>query len=101
MAAHYGESYTYKDLAPRAPKNVSATVNGTILKINWEKNSEADFSYYRVYRDTIPGFLPDTTKRIAKTNDTAYTELFKPGRNYYYKISATDKQGNESPRAKR
>jgi len=95
----YGESYTYKDLAPRAPHNLTSSINGTLLKINWAKNTEADFAYYRIYRDTIPGFIPDTTKRIAKTNDTTYTELFKPGRNYYYKISATDNQGNESPKS--
>ncbi len=95
----YGESYTYQDLAPRPPHNLASTINGTILKINWAKNTEADFAYYRIYRDTIPGFIPDTTKRIAKTNDTTYTELFKPGRNYYYKISATDNQGNESPKS--
>jgi len=95
----YGESYTYQDLAPRVPKNVTATINETALKLNWVQNTEADFAYYRIYRDTIPGFLPDTTKRIAKTNDTTYTELFKPGRNYYYKISATDNQGNESPKS--
>ncbi|NWF91251.1 MAG: right-handed parallel beta-helix repeat-containing protein, partial [Ignavibacteriaceae bacterium] len=46
----YGESYIYVDLPPRPPVNLTANVD-TLIKLNWNKNTEADFSYYKVYRD--------------------------------------------------
>jgi hypothetical protein len=47
----YGESYLYIDLPPRSPVNLTANVD-SLIKLNWNKNTEADFSYYNVYRDT-------------------------------------------------
>ncbi len=47
----YGWTYTYMDLAPRPPHNVTAVNENGLIKLTWNKNTEADFSHYRIYRD--------------------------------------------------
>ncbi len=49
----YGWTYTYNDLAPRPPHNVTAVIEEGFVKLTWNKNTEADFSHYRIYRDTV------------------------------------------------
>jgi hypothetical protein len=94
-----GQSYTYRDLAPKPPRNVTAQfVDGKIL-LKWNKNREADFFRYRVYRDTIPNFIYDTTKIIAEIPDTTYTDdlpNYYKAKTYYYKITAIDRAINQS-----
>ena len=93
----YGESYKYLDYAPKPPKNLTAEMNENEVILNWLYNTEADFSHYRVYRDTVPNFIYDTTKIIAEVKDTTiYKDKIRTGRNVYYKITAMDKQGNQS-----
>ncbi len=93
----YGESYKYQDYAPKPPKNLTAEMNENEVILNWLYNTEADFSHYRVYRDTVPNFIYDTTKIIAEVKDTTiYKDKIRTGRNVYYKITAMDKQGNQS-----
>src|SRR5690606_9267431 len=93
----YGESYTYQDLAPRQPVNISGLVDTSYILLSWNRNSEADTSHYNIYRDTIPDFTIDSTKLIASTADTFFIH-YPPyeNRQYVYKITCTDKQGNES-----
>ena len=93
----YGESYKYLDYAPKPPKNLTAEMNENEVILNWLYNTEADFSHYRVYRDTVPNFIYDTTKIIAEVKDTTiYKDKIRTGRNVYYKITAMDNQGNQS-----
>jgi hypothetical protein len=91
-----GTEYTYLDLAPRAPVNLTATVDSMQVKLTWNKNTEADTAYYNVYFDTTANFIIDTTKLISRQKDTTY-KFTKPiiGR-YYVKITAEDTQGNKS-----
>ena len=92
----YGESYVYVDLPPRPPVNLTANVD-TLIKLNWNKNTEADFSYYNVYRDTAFNFTVDSTKLIASVTDTFYYHTFPSNiETLYYKLTAVDNQGNES-----
>jgi hypothetical protein len=95
----YGEIYTYRDLAPKPPSNLTAVYDSGLVKLTWNKNTEADFYYYRVYRDTVPNFMYDTTKIIAVLADTFYydsvPEKFLAG-DYYYKITALDSVGHQS-----
>ncbi len=92
-----GESYTYQDLAPKPPRNLTASVDSVRIYLNWLKNTEADFYQYRVYRDTIPNFIYDTTKIIAVTSDTTFSLLLTSNNNMYFKITAIDNQNNQSP----
>jgi hypothetical protein len=92
----YGESYLYVDLPPRPPVNLTANVD-SLIKLNWNKNTEADFSFYNVYRDTAFNFAFDSTKLIASVTDTFYYHIFPSNvETLYYKLTAVDNQGNES-----
>jgi hypothetical protein len=95
-----GESYTYQDLAPKPPRNLTASMDSGLVHLKWNKNTEADLFRYRVYRDTVPDFIYDTTKIIAVLSDTTFyddpPQKFISG-NYYYKITAIDSAYHQSP----
>ena len=95
----YGWTYTYQDLAPRPPHNLTAVIEGGLVKLTWNKNTEADFSHYRVYRDTVTILIYDSTKMIGETVDTFYNDNLPPVNKetrFYYVITAFDNQGNQS-----
>ena len=47
------EKVIFMLIYPReSPVNLTANVD-SLIKLNWNKNTEADFSYYKVYRDTV------------------------------------------------
>ncbi len=95
----FGETYTYQNLAPRAPINLSAVVsklNNTIT-LSWNHNSEADTAYYNVYRDTTENFIIGPAKFVGSASDTSFTEPIPIGaESLYYKITAVDLDFNES-----
>jgi hypothetical protein len=92
----YGESYIYVDLPPRTPVNLTVNVD-SLIKLSWNKNTEADLNHYNLYRDTINNFQIDSTKLIASIADTFYYQIF-PSKveSLYFKLTAVDNQGNES-----
>ena len=95
----YGWTYTYQDLAPRPPHNVTATIEEGFVKLTWNKNTEADFSHYRIYRDTLSILIYDSTKIRGETVDTFYYDNLPPVNHetrFYYVITAFDNQGNQS-----
>jgi hypothetical protein len=92
----FGEIYTYQDLAPKPPRNLTAEVD-SIIKLRWNKNTEADFNYYNLYRDTVKNFTIDTTKLVASVTDTFYHHIIPAGvESLYFKLAGVDNQGNES-----
>jgi hypothetical protein len=93
----FGEIYTYQDLAPLAPRNLSAVVDSNTILVKWNKNTEADTSFYKVYRDTVSGFTIDSTKLVSSSADTFFVQP-NPHINtrYVYKVTCVDNQGNES-----
>jgi hypothetical protein len=93
----FGESYKYIDLAPAAPLNLTALVDSNYITLNWNRNSEADTSFYNVYRDTVINFTIDSTKLISSSVDTFFAQI-NPHNviKYVYKVTCVDKQGNES-----
>jgi hypothetical protein len=93
-----GETYTYKDLAPRAPVGLNVKSDSGKIVIKWNKNTEADFKNYKLYRDTVQNFITDSTRLISIQADTFYTHtVLSNWKKFYYKLTATDNQGNESP----
>jgi parallel beta-helix repeat protein len=93
----YGESYVYQDLAPKPPKNLTAVVDSSIITLSWNRNTEADFNHYNLYRDTTSNFQIDSTKLVASLTDTFYLHLIPPGvERLYFKLTGVDNQGNES-----
>jgi hypothetical protein len=92
-----GERYSYQDLAPKPPRNLSAVVDSEYITISWIPNTEADFSQYNLYRDTTANFTADSTTFVLSLSDTFYSHLIPDGIDaFYYKLTATDNQGNES-----
>jgi nitrous oxidase accessory protein NosD len=93
----FGETYNYEDLAPLAPRNLSAIVDSNTILVKWNKNTEADTAYYKVYRDTVSGFTIDSTKLVSSSKDTFFVQVNPHNvRRYVYKVTCVDKQGNES-----
>jgi len=93
----FGETYTYQDLAPLAPRNLSAIVDSNYILVKWNKNTEADTAYYKVYRDTVSGFAIDSTKLVSSSADTFFVQPIPHNiKRYVYKVTCVDKQGNES-----
>jgi parallel beta-helix repeat protein len=90
----YGESYTYQDIAPRPPVNISLIKDDINVKISWNKNTEADFSNYKIYKSDKSGFTADLSSYIQTVKDTILSD--KLSDKAYYKITAVDSQGNES-----
>jgi hypothetical protein len=92
-----GEKYKYQDLPPKIPVNFSAIVDSPEVKLIWNKNTESDFRFYRLYRDTVAGFIISPTNLAAELQDTFYIQQMPLwNKNYYYKITAVDNQANES-----
>lgn len=93
----FGESYSYQDLAPKPPRNLTAEIDSNIITLKWGKNTEADFNHYNLYRDTIANFAIDTTKLVASLQDTFYLHFIPVGiESLYFKLTGVDNQGNES-----
>ena len=94
-----GEKYTYRDLAPKPPKNLTAQMESGFVRLRWNKNTEADFSHYRIYRDTVPHFVYDTTKIIGVTSDTTFLDhlpVTAAAKKYYYLITSMDSTNHQS-----
>ena len=93
----FGDTYTYQDLAPLAPRNLSAVVDTNEIILKWNRNTEADTAYYKVYRDTVVSFQIDSTKLISSQTDTSFIQTIPlKASKYVYKITCMDNQGNES-----
>jgi hypothetical protein len=92
-----GCSYTYLDLAPKAPDSLRAFVDTLGINITWRNNYEADFNRYQVFRDTFPGFSPSVFNQIAEPETSLYLDPhINPGTSYFYRLTSVDNQNNVS-----
>ena len=85
--------------APATPTGVTISAgNGLALSLDWDDNTEPDFSEYGVYRNTT-GITPAsvTVDKIAETRSSRFvdTQLLL-GATYYYWINAYDMVENVS-----
>ncbi|MCH7964818.1 MAG: right-handed parallel beta-helix repeat-containing protein [Bacteroidetes bacterium] len=93
----FGERYEYIDLAPKPPRNLSAIIDSNFIALTWNPNTESDFNSYNIFRDTTANFTADSTTFVIGLIDTFYLHIIPPGIDaFYYKLTATDNQGNES-----
>ncbi len=93
----YGESYSYKDLAPKKPKITLVKKQNGEVKLNWRGGTEADFNSFSLYRSRDPQFIPNDNNKIFTGIDTLFTDsLQDPTDSYSYKLTAKDNQGNVS-----
>lgn len=88
-------AYSVDNLAPAVPAPFTGQYGGGTVALHWDPNTEADLAGYRLYRGTSPGFATGPGTLVAALADTGYTDL--AGQPYYYKLTAVDVHGNESP----
>ncbi len=89
----YGESCEYQDLAPLKPQSLVHDVTDSLVTLNWELNTEADFSHYQVdvyYDDAHSGGLLHHTR--SRFGDILPRGIDKA----LYTIISIDNQGNKS-----
>ena len=64
------------------------------IEINWKKSTTEDFAYYHLYRSEKSN---DTYDLIAKLYNPTFTDVVEEdGKEYYYRVSAIEKNGLES-----
>jgi hypothetical protein len=63
--------------------------------LQWGASGEPDFSAYRLYRGTSADFVPGPGNLLATQGVTGYVDA--AGAPYFYKLTAVDVHGNESP----
>jgi len=92
-----GEIYEYLNLSPKVPRGLTAKIDSGYIKLKWEKNTESDFSHYKLYCGKTAGFPMDTTTLLAVLTDTSYndTQPTEPV-TLYYKLTGVDTEKNES-----
>jgi hypothetical protein len=67
------------------------------LELSWAINSESDIAGYNVYRSEEEG-VPGTRLNSELLLTPAFRDMNAvPGRRYFYKATAVDRSGNESP----
>ncbi len=95
--SNWNSGYSTDDLIPQVPMYLFAASNDVDggIRLNWEPVPDADFEYYTVYRGLTPSFVP--TEPFAFTVDSAFVDASPEiGNTYYYLVTATDHNGNES-----
>lgn len=93
---------------PQAPTKMRVNKDGNDAYLDWPKvtkdtsNNLESVSFYRVFRGTAPDFVPDRsglTNQIGTATKSRYRDsnALLGGTNYYYRVTAVDAAGNESP----
>lgn len=87
--------YSLDNLAPLMPGAFSGEYSLGTARLHWAPNREADLAGYNLYRAATGDFMPEPGNRVASLRDTSFDDL--AGRRLFYKLSAFDIHGNESP----
>ena len=99
FASDLYEGFSTDDLAPSVPGNFEAELlDDYVAQLSWSPVDDNDFSYYSIYRSQEEGFDPSLIEPIANISDlNIFIDLtLEEGNDYYYVISATDVNENES-----
>ena len=87
--------YSVDNLAPLMPVAFSGEYGSGTARLHWAPNREAALAGYNLYRAETEDFVPGPRNRVASLRDTFFTDPV--GRRLFYKLSALDIHGNESP----
>ncbi len=87
--------HSVDNLAPTAPTRLAGMYTGGATHLHWAPNAERDLGGYRIYRATVADFTPGPGNLAGSTTDTCFADGGMPGS--YYRLSAVDVHGNESP----
>ena len=96
--SNYAEATPVDRTPPRIPEGVVAIAAKDRIIVGWRMNLELDLSHYNVFRGRS---LEDEFKKINPAPVPADLPYFedtdvKPGKPFFYRIQAVDKNGNES-----
>jgi hypothetical protein len=86
--------YSVDNLSPTSPAPFTASVVSGTTHLHWNRNGETDLYGYRLYRGATSGFVPSPGNLVSAQSDTGYADAAV---GYYYRLSAVDVHGNESP----
>ena len=89
--------YSVDNLGPATPAPFTGAYLAGATQLHWGQNSETDLAGYRLYRGSSAGFIPGPGNLISAQPDTGHADPGPAGS--YYKLSAVDIHGNESPYA--
>jgi hypothetical protein len=92
--------WSVDNLAPCPPVGFAGERNVSPfgLELSWEPNAESDLSFYALYRGLSAGFVPGVGNLLGQLDETGYFDgEWNWGAGYFYKLSAIDINGNESP----
>jgi len=89
--------YSVDNLPPSLPAAFAGSWTGSGASLHWNANTESDLAGYRLYRGSSPSFVPSPANRIASPVQTFYEDTGAPPS--YYRLTAIDIHGNESPSA--
>lgn len=81
-------------LVPRAPTSLTAEPDFSQIILNWEDNREADFAYYRIYRQ-LQGLAWSLYEDNVQASSSVDTQVVGQV-NYGYRITAVDYDAYES-----
>ena len=90
---------------PAAPTNVEITVvpatpqAGIYVELSWAISSEADLAGYIIYRSDTEDAPGERISTETLPSPTFRDMSVVPGGRYFYRVSAVDRAGNESPRS--
>jgi hypothetical protein len=81
--------------APLTPVGLLAIPANNSVTLNWDDNPEGDLAGYSVYRREAAGAYGPAI--VEGLTDSIYTDLtVQNGSTYFYRVSASDQNGNES-----
>jgi hypothetical protein len=89
--------WSIDNLAPPVPTTFHGTYDAGTTSMTWDASPAADFTTFRLYRGSDPGFVPSPANRIAQPVGTAWVDA--AGEPFYYRLTAVDDAGNESSSA--
>jgi hypothetical protein len=92
--------YSIDNIAPLAPTGFEVVYAPAGVDLKWkmlDDPANADVVEYKVYRSTTADFVPGPENLIATVQTPAYVDNSVTfGVDYYYKVNAIDKSGNQS-----
>ncbi|MCP4724446.1 MAG: hypothetical protein GY863_05405 [bacterium] len=88
--------------SPEIPENlvvIGQNIGSPFFHLTWDENPESDVAGYKIYRGEEFNFLADASSLIDSTLDPSYIDQsISVDIVYYYKITAYDLGGRESPK---
>jgi len=95
FASNPDSGYSVDNLSPTPPNGLAALFSVNGIELNWDALEEADLKYYSVYRSHTSYF--NLTEPLAYTIEPFFLDnSIEEEKSYYYKITATDFNGNVS-----